>query len=202
MRVLVACEFSGIVRDAFLERGHYAMSCDLLPSESDAGEHWQGDVRDVLDWGWDLMIAHPPCTYLAKSGVRWLHAWPGQNGPEKVAQRWVNLVEGCRLFRDLLNAPIPRKAVENPRPHRYAVERIGRKFDQTFQPWQFGSVQTKAVCLWLDNLPPLLPTGPIVAPDLREATTWHMWPSPERSKQRSLFFPEVAQAMAEQWGSL
>lgn len=200
MRVLVACEFSGTVRDAFLAAGHDAWSCDIIPTES-PGPHIQADAVQVA-WGggWDLMIAHPPCTYLAKSGVRWLHAWPGQNGPERVAERWRLLDDGTAFFRALLASPVPRIAVENPRPHRYAVERIGRTFDQTFQPWQFGSVQTKAVCLWLKGLPPLLPTGPVVAREIREATTWRMWPSLERSKARSLFFPEIAAAMAAQWG--
>jgi hypothetical protein len=117
MRVLVACEYSGVVRDAFLDRGHYAMSCDLLPCDSlNSGDHYQGDVRDILDYGWDLMIAHPPCTYLTNSGVSWLYRKP---------DRWAQLDEGAAFFKMLLDAPIPRKCIENPIMHKHAVERIG-----------------------------------------------------------------------------
>ena len=186
MRVLVACEYSGIVRDAFTAAGHYAMSADLLPTES-PGPHRQGDVVGLLDDGWDLMVAHPPCTYLTNSGVRWLHERP---------ERWARLDEGAAFFRALLNAPIPRIAVENPVPHRYAVERIGRTYDQTIQPWQFGHGETKRTCLWLKGLPPLAPTKVVSG---REARVHLMPPGPDRQKERSRFFAGIAAAMAEQW---
>jgi hypothetical protein len=190
-RVLIACEFSGIVRDAFIEAGHDAVSCDLEPTEA-PGPHYQGDVRDLLEpRRWDLMIAHPPCTYMANSGVQWLHKRP---------ERWALLDDGAAFFRLLLNAPVPRIAVENPLPHRYALERMGERYAQRIQPWWFGSDQWKGVCLWLRGLPPLLPTGPYVL----DATpqVWWMGPSSRRAKDRSRFFPEIARAMAAQWGPL
>jgi hypothetical protein len=186
-RVLVACEYSGIVRDAFRRRGFHAMSCDLLPTEA-PGPHYEGDVRDVLGDGWDLMVAHPTCTYLTNSGVRWLHERDG---------RWALMEEGADFLRSLLDAPIPRIAVENPVPHRYAVERIGRRYDQAFQPWEFGHPETKRTCLWLKNLPPLLPTA---IAQTAEARVHRMAPGPNRQKERSRFFPAVADAMADQWG--
>ena len=195
MRVLVACEYSGIVRDAFIRAGHDAMSCDLLPSESDLGPHYTGDARDLLGDGWDLLIAHPPCTFLTNSGVRWLF-----DPRPKFANRWQELDEGAGLFRAFLDAPVPRIAVENPRMHRYAVERIGgRRQDQTVQPWQFGQGETKAVGLWLKNLPPLQPTEIVEG---REARVHRMAPGPDRQKERSRFFVGIADAMAEQWGTL
>ena len=132
MKVLVACEFSGTVRDAFIRAGHDAMSCDLLPTES-PGPHYQGDVFDVIGDGWDMMIAHPPCTYLANSGVRWLHTQAG---------RLEKMEQGAKFFRDLLNYPIGRIAVENPIIHKHAAEIIGRRQDQAIQPWQFGHGET------------------------------------------------------------
>ena len=144
MNVLVACEFSGVVRDAFAKRGHYAVSCDLLPTDSPSTNHYQGDVRDLLIHNaWDLMIGHPPCTYLTNSGVRWLSEDP---------ERWQQLDEGAAFFKLLLDADIPKIAIENPIPHKYAVERIGRKYDQIIQPWQYGHGETKATCLWLKGL--------------------------------------------------
>ena len=187
--VLIAAEYSGIVRDAFLRAGHNAISCDLLPSDSDFGPHIQGDMRPLLRERWDLVIAHPPCTFLANSGVRWLHERP---------ERWAQLDEGAALFRACLNANAPRIAVENPVIHKYAVERIGRKHDQTIQPWQFGHGETKRVCLWLKGLPPLVPTEIVEG---REARIWRMAPGPERQKERSRFFLGIADAMAAQWGS-
>lgn len=187
MRVLVACEFSGVVRSAFRALGHDAWSCDLLPAE-DGGQHIQGDVRELLDQNWDLLIAHPPCTRLANSGVRWL------------AERnlWGELDEAADLFRAFLEAPIDRIAVENPIPHRYAVERIGRKYDQVVQPWQFGHGETKATCLWLKNLPPLVSTGIVEG---REQRVWRASPGPDRWKERSRTYPGLAAAMAQQWGA-
>ena len=188
MRVLVACEYSGIVRDAFLKRGHDAVSCDILPTES-PGPHIQRDVLDVLDQGWDLIVGHPPCTYLANSGVRWLHERP---------DRWQELDNGAAFFRALLGAPCEKIALENPTPHRYAVERIGRNYDHAIQPWEFGDPETKKVCLWLKGLPPLMATE---APtEQRTARVHRMPPGPNRQKERSRFFPGIARAMAEQWG--
>lgn len=186
MRVLIACEFSGTVRDAFAARGHDAWSCDLLPTEK-PGQHIIGDVLDVLGLGWDLMIAHPPCTRLANSGVRWL------------AERnlWEEMKEAALFFKRILNAPIPKKAIENPIPHKYALEIIGRKYDQIIQPWQFGHGETKATCIWRDGLTPLTPTQIV---DGRAARIHRMSPGPDRWKERSRTFPGFAEAMADQWG--
>lgn len=181
MRVLVACEFSGAVRDAFIARGHDAMSCDLLPTEV-PGPHYQGDVRDILDEGWDLLVAHPPCTHLAVSGARWFK--------DKQAEQ----AEALGFVRLLLNAPVPRIALENP--VSIISSRI-RKPDQVVQPWMFGHGETKATCLWLKGLPRLLPTNVV---DGREARVHRMPPGPDRWKERSRTFQGVAQAMAEQWG--
>ncbi len=183
MKVLVACEYSGTVRDAFLAAGHIALSCDLLPSDA-PGPHLQGDVREVLEMGWDLMIAHPPCTHLAVSGARWFHL-------KQQEQQ-----EALRFVRMLLEAPIPRIALENP--VSIISSRI-RKPDQTIQPWQFGHGETKATCLWLKNLPPLAPTNIVEG---REARIHRMPPSPMRWKERSKTYQGIADAMAQQWGSI
>lgn len=186
-RILIACEFSGVVRDAFIARGHDAVSCDLLPTER-PGLHIQDDVLLHLTNGWDMMIAHPPCTRLCNSGVRWL------------AERnlWAEMEEACQFFNDLMAAPIEFIATENPIPHKYAVERIG-KYDQIIQPWQFGHGETKATCLWLKNLPPLEPTNIVAG---RDGRIWKMAPSENRSHARSVTYLGIAAAMAEQWGSL
>lgn len=188
MRVLVACEFSGTVRRSFRARGHDAYSCDLLPAEDDSLFHYQCDVRDVLYREWDVLIAHPVCTRITLAGVRWLHE----------RNLWAELDAACDFFKLFLNAKhIPRRAIENPQPHRYAVERIGRTYDQKIQPWQFGHGETKGVCLWLEGLPPLKPTRIVEG---REARVWRMPPGPERAKERSRFFSGIADAMADQWG--
>lgn len=181
MRVLVACEFSGIVRDAFRERGHDAVSCDVLPSERPAGPHIRRDVRDVLGDGWDLMIAHPPCTHLAVSGARWFR--------EKRAEQ----EEALSFVRTLLEAPIARIALENPVS---VISTRIRKPDQIIQPWQFGHGETKATCLWLKNLPPLKPTAIVEG---RKGRVWYASPSPDRWKERSRTLPGIATAMSEQW---
>lgn len=186
MRVLVACEFSGIVRDAFTALGHEAMSCDLLQSER-RGWHCVGDVRNYLDAGWDLMIAHPPCTRLANSGVRWL----------RERNLWDEMREAAEFFKTLMDAPISMIAIENPIPHHYALDIIGRKYDQVVQPWQFGQGETKATCLWLKNLPPLAPTEIV---DGRTARVHRMPDVPDRWKKRSRTYPGIAGAMAAQWG--
>ena len=196
MRVLVACEFSGLVRDAFIARGHDAMSCDLEPTEA-PGPHYRGDVRDLLvPDAWDLLIAHPPCTYLAKSGIRWYNL--------RRAEREPLMHEAIEFFRLFLDAPVPRVCVENPRLLPDARRIIGRQ-TQTIQPWEFGHPEQKATCLWLRGLPPLL-----AADDARHIMAGRSWqevhritytnPGPNRQRDRSRSFPGIADAMAEQWG--
>ena len=181
MRVLVACEFSGVVRDAFLAAGHMAVSCDLLPTER-PGPHIQGDVLKVLARDWDLMIAHPPCTHLAVSGARWFK----DKGHEQQ--------EALDFVQALLDAPIEHIALENP--VSIISSRI-RKPDQIIQPWQFGHGEVKATCLWLKNLPPLIPTSIVEG---REARVHRLPPGPERWKERSRTLTGIATAMALQWG--
>lgn len=198
MKILVACEFSGIVRDAFAARGHDAWSCDLLPTER-PGNHIQGDVLKILNDGWDMMIAHPPCTYLCNSGVSWLTK---RNG------RWEAMKNGAMFFKTLLNADIHKIAVENPIPHRYAILIIGRKYNQIIQPWMFGHGETKATCLWLKNIPKLEPTHmkddlfALPEPIERMQRLHRLPPSPDRWKERSRTYTGFAKAMAEQWGNL
>lgn len=197
LRVLVACEFSGVVRRAFAARGHDAWSCDLLPAEDRSNKHITGDVRDILRDGWDMLIvAHPPCTRLCNSGVRWLTAPPAG---KTLDQMWRELDEGAALFSDCWNAPVERIAVENPVMHRHAKERIRNYQEpaQSIQPWQFGHGETKRTCLWLKGLPTLAPTKIVEG---RTPRVHHMPPGPDRWKERSRFFPGVAEAMADQWG--
>jgi len=196
MRVLVACEYSGTVRDAFIAAGHDAMSCDVLPTDV-AGPHYQGDIMDVLHDGWDIMIAHPPCTYLTNAGVTWLH---------RDADRWAKLDEGAAFFKALLDAPISKICIENPIMHKYAKERIGGvKQSQTVQPWMFGHTEQKATCLWLKGLPLLTPTNNVKAemmalPDRERQRLHYLPPSADRWKLRSTTYAGLAAAMADQWG--
>ena len=183
MRVLVACEYSGRVRDAFLARGHDAMSCDLLPTEA-PGPHYQGDVFDIIRHGWDLMVCHPPCTHLAVSGARHFAAKKASGVQD----------EALDFVRRLFDAPITHIALENP--VSIISSRI-RKPDQIIQPWQFGHGETKATCLWLKNLTPLRPTNIV---DGRDDRIHKMPPGPNRWKERSRTYQGIAQAMAEQWG--
>jgi hypothetical protein len=183
VKILVACEYSGVVREAFAARGWDAWSCDLLPSET-PGNHFIADVRDVLDREWDMMIAHPPCTHLAVSGARWFPA-KRASGEQQAALDFVNM---------LLNAPISRICLENP--ISIISSRI-RKPDQIIQPWQFGHGEVKATCLWLRGLPKLLPTNVVEG---REARVHKMPPGPDRWKERSRTLLGIAAAMAEQWG--
>ncbi len=177
----MAREFSGVVRDAFAAQGHDAWSCDLIPTTK-GDKHIVGDVQNILTDGWDLMIAHPPCTHLCVSGARWFK----DKLPEQAEALW---------FVDmLLNAPIPKIALENP--ISIISTRI-RKPDQIIQPWQFGHGETKATCLWLKNLPKLLPTDIVEG---REARIHRLPPTPDRWKLRSITFEGIAQAMAQQWG--
>lgn len=197
MKVLVACEFSGTVRRAFAARGHDAWSCDLLPAEDRSNQHIVGDARDILGDGWDLlMVAHPPCTRLTNSGVRWLSVPPPGRTKDDL---WRELDEGAALFSAFWNAPIDRIAVENPVMHKHAKARIVNYAEpaQSVQPWQFGHGETKRTCLWLRNLPPLVPTNIVAG---REARVHRMSPGPDRWKERSRFFPGIAEAMADQWG--
>ena len=195
MRVLVACEYSGTVRDAFIAKGHDAMSCDLLPTDS-PGPHYKGDVFDIIGDGWDLMIAHPPCTYLTNSGVCHLH---------KDESRWALLDEGASFFKRLLDAPIAKKAIENPIMHKYAKERIGGvKQSQVIQPYMFGHMEQKATCLWLTNLPLLQPTNNVKEammklPKNERERLHYLPPSKDRWKIRSKTYDGIAAAMAEQW---
>jgi len=181
MKVLVACEFSGIVRDAFKAKGHDAWSCDLLPTERE-GNHIQGDVLEILDDGWDLMIAHPPCTHLAVSGARWF------------ADKREEQAEALNFVYSLLNNHISKIALENPIG---IISTQIRKPDQIIQPWQFGHGETKATCLWLKNLPLLKPTNIVEG---RIARVHKEPPSPDRWKNRSRTFQGIANAMADQWG--
>ena len=181
MRVLIACEFSGIVRDAFSERGHEAWSCDLLPTEK-PGNHYQCDIKEILDLGWDLMVAHPPCTHLAVSGARWFSR-------KKKEQE-----EALDFVRLLLSSSVERIALENP--VSIISSRI-RKPDQIIQPWQFGHGETKATCLWIKNLPKLQPTNIVSG---RSARVHRMPPGKDRWKNRSRTYPGIAEAMANQWG--
>lgn len=181
MRVLIACEYSGRVRDAFKRRGHFAMSCDLLPTETD-GHHYQGPVEDILGDNWDLMVAHPPCTHLAVSGSR--HFYRKQR----------EQAEALDFVRLLMAAPIPRWCIENPVS---VISTAICKPSQVIQPWQFGHGETKATCLWLKNLPKLKPTN--IVPG-REPKVW-MMSGKDRWKNRSRTYQGVADAMADQWGT-
>lgn len=184
MRVLVACEFSGVVRDAFAKLGHFAVSCDILPSAT-KGKHYQGDVMDIIYHDWDLMIAHPPCTFLAVSGARW---WSDRKPEQEAAERF---------FLALAESPIDRICIENP------IGKMSgwRKPDQIIQPWQFGHGETKATCLWLKNLPKLYPTEVVEgriprvhheSPGIKNGMT--------RQQRRSVTYQGIADAMATQWG--
>lgn len=192
MRVLVACEFSGVVRRAFRAAGHDAWSCDLLPAE-DGGDHLVGDVRFWLKADWDLLIAHPPCTDLAVSGARWFK--------EKREQQ----AKAIEFVYEMIAAPVKRIAVENPIS---VISSKIRKPDQVIQPHQFGHPEFKAICLWLKGLKPLEPTSQLAVPD-KGTEEWKAWnrvhrapPGPERWKERSRFFDGIAQAMVRQWAGV
>ena len=207
MRVLVACEFSGVVRDAFLARGHDAISCDLEATESE-GPHLQCDIREVDLQGFDLLIAHPPCTYLSVSGVRHLHSIPSRLGTLPAihgAERWKLMHEAAEFFLWLLDAPVPHIAVENPVPHSYAEL---PHYSQIVQPWYFGDPYSKRTCLWLKNLPLLIPDN------VAEPCYWNgkkmayipgtHWEGPgeNRARERSRTYPGLARAMSEQWAEV
>lgn len=199
-RVLVACETSGIVRNAFLRAGHDTWSCDVLPADDRTNRHIVGDARPLLVAGmWDLlMVAHPPCTRLCNSGVRWLSVPPPGRS---AADMHRELEEGASLFSAFLNAPVPRKCIENPVMHKHAKARIVnyRPPSQSVQPWQYGHGETKRTCFWLEKLPLLVPTNVVAG---REPRVHRMTPGPDRWKERSRFFTGIADAMADQWGKL
>ena len=191
MKILIACEYSGVVRDAFIAQGHDAISCDILPTDV-PGPHYQGDVRDILGDGFDLMVAHPPCTHLAVSGARWFK------------DKQTEQAEALDFVRLLLAAPIDKIALENP--ISIISSRI-RKPNQIIQPWQFGSPESKSTCLWLKNLPNLIPTDILPLP---ASGRWNnqtpsgqnkLGPSPDRWKERSKTYQGIAEAMAQQWGA-
>lgn len=197
-KVLIACEYSGVERDAFIAAGHDAMSCDLLPTDV-PGPHYQGDVRDLLDEPFDLVIAHPTCTYLSNSGVCHLH---------KDKDRWALMREGAQFFGLMATFNSPRIAIENPIQHHYAVDEhgLGRQ-SQVVQPWQFGHTEQKATCLWLFGLPNLVPTNNVKAemmslPKRERERLHYLPPGPNRWKERSKSFSGIAAAMADQWGGL
>ena len=199
MRVLVACEFSGIVRDAFRARGHDAWSCDLLPATDSQKYHIRGDVEKILNHSWDLIIAHPPCTYLTVSGNKWMKPEYKDRFPTRAQDR----EKAIEFFMFLVNAPVKKKCIENPIG---IMSTVYRKPDQVIQPWMFGHGETKATCLWLEGLPPLIPTHmkhdmfAQQEPKEREQRLHKLPPSPDRWKLRSMTYPGIARAMAEQWG--
>jgi hypothetical protein len=205
MKVLVACEFSGTVRDAFIKRGHFAVSCDLLPSESDLGMHYQGNVFEIINAGWDLMIAHPPCTYLTLAGNKWFKPEYKDRFPTREWDRQ----EAIEFFIKLANVPIEKIAIENPIG---VMSTHFRKPNQVIQPYQFGHPVRKSTCLWLKGLPKLQPTNIVdyeldVFPSGNTQSKWHtetghIKDRHERSKARSKTFQGIADAMAEQWGAL
>jgi hypothetical protein len=191
-RILVGCEYSGVMRDAFIERGHDVISCDFeQPEGKYTDRHYRGDVRDLLQPGrFDLGIFHPSCQYLCNSGVRWLHERP---------ERWDLMREGAEFFKLLLNADIPHVAVENPVMHKYAAEIIGEKLTFSLQPWEHGEAERKRTCFWLRNLPPLKPSNIVAGPYGNKVH--HASPGKDRWKIRSRTFDGVGLAAADQWGA-
>jgi len=205
MRVLVACEYSGTVRDAFIRAGHYAASCDILPSESPLGDHYQCDIMEILDHGWDLMVAHPPCTFMSNAGACRMYPQKGVIDPERLKKA----MDAKEFFMALLNAPIPKICIENPKP----LNIVGLPPEtQIIQPWMFGEPYTKKTLLWLKGLPSLTPTNIItenIIPFLPSGTgrklggkTLGAAKRGNDSKNRSKFFKGMADAMAAQWGNL
>lgn len=211
MRVLIACEFSGVVREAFRARGHDAYSCDLLPAEDKSRYHIIGDARKVINRvlnPWDLAVTHAPCRFLNHAGVRWLYKngcrWIKNKRGKIIGEnpidgsRWAQMLAAADFFLALLNSRVPKIAAENSEMHPHALRIVARKPDQIIQPWQFGHGETKATCLWLRNLPPLQPTKIVSG---RTPRVHHASPGPNRWKERSRTLPGIAAAMADQWGS-
>lgn len=202
-RILVACEFSGVVRDAFIRQGCDAWSCDLLPSER-PGPHLQCDVLSVLDRDWDLIIAHTECRYLNHAGVRWLYEGGRRWNPDgsenpRDSKRWAAMERAAEFFNRVGDAPCPLIARENSEMHPYATALVGRKADQVIQPWMFGHGEVKATHLWLKGLPPLVPTDIVAG---RQPRVHHESPGADRWKRRSRTLRGIADAMADQWGGL
>lgn len=201
MKILIACEYSGTVRDAFKKRGHDVISCDILPTDK-PGKHYQGPVEDILyKYDWGLIVAHPPCTYLTNSGVCHLYHKGTKN---KNLARWAQLDDGAKFFKLFLSHPCKKVAIENPIPHKYAVERIGAKYTQIVQPWQFGHTERKATCFWLKGLPKLQETNNVKSamlklPKSQQQRLHYLSPGPNRWKMRSKTFQGIADAMAAQW---
>jgi hypothetical protein len=202
VKVLIACEYSGRTRDAFRAKGHDAISCDFHPTEV-PGPHYQGDVRDILYQDWDLIIAHPDCTYLTNAGVRWLFEDCKATTKER---RWELMQDACDFFNLFLDHPCKRVCIENPIPHKYAVERLRRNWDQSVQPWQFGDMTTKRTCYWLTPaLPKLVETNNVyeemmMLPYAERAKVHYASPGLDRWKFRSRTPQGFSEAMAEQWG--
>jgi hypothetical protein len=195
MRVLIACEYSGRVRDAFTRKGHFAMSADLLPSDR-PGKHHQGSVMDIINDDWDLMIGHPPCTFMANSSAKHLYKdMKKENGRNE--KRWSAMKQGAEFFKSLWSAPIPKICLENPVMLGHAKKLIGVNQTQIIQPWQFGHGETKQTCLWLKGLEPLEPSSIVSGRDHR---VHKMPPSADRWKLRSTTFQGIADAFADQWG--
>jgi len=196
MKILIACEYSGVMRDAFTKKGHDVMSCDLLPSDK-PGKHYQGDVMDIINDGWDMLIAHPPCTYMSNSGVCHLHKDPA---------RWVELFKAGEFFKGFLDADIPKIVIENPIMHKYGKQLIGNiKQSQVIQPWMHGHAEQKATCLWIKGLPLLTESNNVkeemmLLPKNKRQRLHYFPPSPDRWKLRSTTYAGIANAMAEQWG--
>ena len=205
MRILIACEYSGVVRNAFMAKGHDVISCDLLPSEDDSPYHYQGDVRDLLGQQWDLLIGHPPCTYNTLAGIRWMYHPDDTHLEASQRRRHPNypnrmddFLAGVEFFNLLKSAPIPRICLENSQPHGLAMKHIGRS-RQIAQPWMFGEPYTKGAHLWLKNLPLLKPTHSKEDYEKIFAACHHASPGPDRWKERSRTYKGIAEAMATQW---
>ncbi len=196
--ILIACEFSGVVRDAFIKHGYDAISCDLLPTQS-KGPHIQGNVIDIINNDWDMIIAHPPCTYLANSGVCHL-----KNNGLIDRNRWIKMTNATNFFKRILNNKCKYICIENPILHHYAIDKIGRKYDQLIHPWMFGHMEQKSTCLWLKNLPKLVETNNVKTEmmklPIKERQKMH-WlpPSPNRGYLRIITYSGIAEAMATQW---
>lgn len=208
MRILIGCEYSGRVRDAFARRGHTAVSCDLRPTEAPNGWHVQGDVLRLLDQRWDLLIAHPYCTFNANSSNKWLSHPEDSKLPfdkrrrhPSYPNRWEDFLKGVKFFKEFQNANVKRIAIENSQPHGHCMERVG-KYSQIIQPWMFGVPESKGAALWLTNLPLLVPTHKKSDYDEIHQSCWKMGPGPEREKERSRTHKAVAEAFAAQWGDL
>jgi hypothetical protein len=197
MKVLIACEFSGRVRSEFAKLGHDVTSCDLRDTEI-PGKHIIGDVTPLLSASWDLLIAHPPCTYLANSGVRWLYNSDGSIDTE----RWQDMIKAAEFFKLFLKTDIPHVCIENPIMHKYAAEIIKIGYTQKIQPYEYGHAESKSTCLWLKNLPELKPTNIVCNKYNAKHVVHHMAPGEEREKNRSRTYEGIAKAFASQWGNI